>query len=133
MSNRLLSNMAVRVNDDLWEIVPNSLSYKMGNGETNVRAASAGSGLSVSVHSENPETALSEVKFSVHPKDDVDGKVKTAKNNTGINVIKLTEGGSRLIPVVRVFKSMSLTNDPEINPTSDGVAEFVFMGDPGTL
>lgn len=133
MSNRTLSNPAIRINDDLVEIVPNSLSYTGGEGEVNVRAASAGSGVSISVHSENAETQISMVKFSVYPKDDLDAKIRTWKDNIGINVIKMTEGGGRVVPVIRVFKAMSLTNDVERNVSADGVVELEFKGDVVTL
>jgi hypothetical protein len=133
MGNRTLSNPAIRINDDLVEIVPNSLSYTGGEGEVNVRAASAGSGVSISVHSENAETQISMVKFSVYPKDDLDAKIRTWKDNIGINVIKMTEGGGRVVPVIRVFKAMSLTNDVERNVSADGVVELEFKGDVVTL
>lgn len=133
MGNRTLSNPAIRINDDLVEIVPNSLTYTGGEGEVNVRSGSAGSGVSVSVHSENAETQISMVKFSVFLKDDLDGKIRLWKDNVGINVIKMTEGGGRVIPVTRVFKAMSLVNGVERNASSDGVVDLEFKGDTMTL
>lgn len=133
MAGRTLSVFAIRINDELIEIVPNTFVYQGGEGETNVRASSAGSGNATSVHSEDAETQISMCKFEVYPTDEIDSKLRTWKRNVGINVIKATEGGGRLKPVVRVFPGMSLVNHPERNATADGTIELEFKGDQMTL
>ncbi len=130
MASPTISTPAVRINDDLYRIVPNSLVYTGGEGETNVRAASAGSGNSESVHSENAETQISMCNFDVYLLTGTDSDIRTWKRNVGTNTIKLDQVNQQGRPYVRVFRGMSLINDVERNASADGVVSLEFKGDP---
>jgi len=131
--SRKISAPAVRINDELVSIVPNSFVYDGGEGEVTVSASSAGAGNSSSVHAENAETQISMCKFSVFLVDDLDAQIRLWKNNVGINEIKATESGGRLIPVVRIFPNMSLVNQVEREASADGTVELEFQGDRMTI
>ena len=131
--SRKISTPAVRINDELVSIVPNSFVYDGGEGEVTVSASSAGAGNSSSVHAENAETQISMCKFSVFLVDDLDAQIRLWKNNVGINEIKATESGGRLIPVVRIFPNMSLVNQVEREASADGTVELEFQGDRMTI
>ncbi len=131
--SRKISAPAVRINDELVSIVPNSFVYDGGEGEVTVSASSAGAGNSSSVHAENAETQISMCKFSVFLVDDLDAQIRLWKNNVGINEIKATESGGRLIPVVRIFPNMSLVNKVDREASADGTVELEFQGDRMTI
>lgn len=129
MAYKAISVPALRVNDDLIKVVPNSVSYDGGEVEISVRAASAGSGNSETVHAENAETAISMVKFSVFIDNDIDGKIRDWKANVAGNVIKMDQANVNGAAFIRVFPGQSLINKIERNPSADGVVELEFSGD----
>ena len=129
MAFKSISVPAVRVNDDLIRIVPNSFTYDGGEGEITVRTASAGSGSSETVHSENAESQFSMCKFSVFLDADTDGKIRDWKAEIGTNEIKVDQQNVDGASFIRVFPGQSLINVVERNASSDGVVELEFSGD----
>lgn len=130
MAYKSISVPAVRVNDDLIRIVPNSFSYDGGEGEITVRSGSAGSGNSETVHSENAETQFSMCKFSVFLDTDTDGNIRDWKEEIGTNVVKVDQFNVNGSSFIRVFPGMSLINVVERTASADGVVELEFSGDP---
>ena len=63
MATRTLSNPTVQVNDDTIAIVPNSIEYKTGIGDKNVKSQSAGGNSIEVVITEDAETKKSMVIF----------------------------------------------------------------------
>jgi len=130
MAIRSISVPSVRVNDELFRIVPNSFVYNGGEGEITVRAASSGSGNVETVHAENAETQMSMCKFSLFLDNDLDSKIREWKREIGTNTIKADQANANGASFVRVFPGMSLINAVERNASSDGVVEVEFSGDP---
>lgn len=129
MSNKTLSVPTVIVNNETMSIVPNSLTYNGGEGEIMVRAASAGGGSTTSVHSQNAETQISNVKFDVYPKPETDSYIATWKENVGANSIQIIQrvvGGDS---ITLSFDNMSLINSVERAASADGVTSLEWAGD----
>jgi hypothetical protein len=129
MADKALSVPAIRVNNDVIGIVPNSFMYKAGDGETNVRAASTGGGNAVSIHTENAESKFSIIKFSVYPTLDMVSKIRDWKAAVAGNTIDAIERGLNDKDFNVAFKGVSITNDPDINAGADTVIDIEAAGD----
>jgi len=131
MAQQKFTVFQVKVNNEVWKTVPNTLVYLGGEGETNIQAASIGGGESESVHSINAEDKLGGCTFEIYPTPDADDKIRFVNSNTGNNVIECkhqtTVGGTEWH--VRTFVSCSLQNHPERNATADGTISCEFKGD----
>ena len=130
MAQRALSNPQVEVNNDAIAIVPNTLMYDAGEGEVNVRAASAGGDNSVSIHTVNAETKISKVMFEVYVTPELDALISEWKRQPSENVIAFSENAGGGTTVTRTFNGMSLMNPVERHPTADGTVSLEFSGDP---
>jgi len=122
-AEKTLANPTVQVNDVTIGIVPNSVSYKSGKGDRNVRAESAGGDSVDVVVTENAETKVSMVKFKLYNTKSNDEKLRGWQTNADGNTIQLSDGD-----FVRSFASMYVTSDPEIAVGADGEIEIEFMG-----
>src|SRR6056297_3204259 len=114
-----ISVPAVIVNNETIPIVPNSLEYDGGEAEINVRTVSGGGGNVQTVHTQDAETAYSEVKFEMTLTTDVDGKISEWKEKINGNVISFVQkvGAEN---VKRSFRGMSLQNKPKRTASADG-------------
>jgi len=124
---KTLSNPTVEVNDDVITILPNSLVYKEGQGDANVRAESAGGNSIEVVVTDNAETKKSMCKFKFSNTDTHLKQVKewlAARTNGGVT-ISLSEGTIQ-VP----FRSMIMLTDPERAVGADGEIEVEFEGPP---
>lgn len=128
MAKIALSTPSVIVNNEPWNIVPNSLVYDGGEVEISVKALSAGGSKTESVHYENAEGAVSMVKFELAMTTDVDEKVAELKSNIATNVVSFVQKVAQQ-NVKRTFKGMSLVNRVERNTGADGTVELEFQGD----
>lgn len=125
MSN--LATPTVVVNDDTIEITPNSLKYKLGKGDINIRTQQAGTSVTTVVN-EDAETKLSMVGFSMILTETADVQVdKWLEARTGGGVtIEFFDGS-----IARAFKGMVLVTEPERSTGSEGSVELEFQGPPG--
>lgn len=123
-----LSNPTIEVNDQTIAIVPNSTSYKVGAGDVNVRTQSSGGGSTSTVITEDAETRISMVKFSLYVTDANAALIRGWQENrySGGNTIKLSQRG---LDVPLAFINMHVTTDPEYTVSADGTVEIEFMGD----
>jgi hypothetical protein len=133
MGNVTLSTAASVVNNETIKIVPNSAVYDGGEGEINVRSASAGGGSSSSVHSQNAETKIGKFKFDVFLTSDLDQKIATWKENIGANSIQANQGSQGNDSISLSFDNMSLVNLVEREVSADGVTSLEFEGDPMSI
>lgn len=113
--------------------VPNTLKYKLGVGETNVRASVSGN-TTTTVHSQNAETKISEFMVDVYPfdsgnPDDMRKFIEVLASNTGNNTVVVSASGGSTVS----FSNVSLTNDPEVNDSFDGVISLEFKGNPAVV
>lgn len=129
MGNRTLSTPTVIINNETYSIVPNSFVYDGGEGEINVRAASAGGGNSTSVHSVNAETQIGKCKFDVYLVAGLDTDIATWKENVGANSIQAIQRAGNGEAVTLSWDNMSLMNAVERQASADGVTSLEFEGD----
>lgn len=127
-----VANPTIRVNQETIAIVPNSVSFVLGRGEKTVRAASAGGGSIVPVHTDDAESKIGAVTFSVYPTVDNLRSIPQWQNNIGENTVDLI-GNAGGESIQYSFALSSVTNDPEHNPTADGTIEIEFMGAPAAI
>jgi len=125
MTIQTLANPTVEVNDNPIAIVPNSLSYKKGQGDKTVKAQSAGGNAIETVITENAETKISMVKFKLYnTKENFDNANVWIDNIDG-NTIRLSEG-----ELTESFRGMVTTTEPERMVGADGELELEFQGQP---
>lgn len=129
MGNKTLSVPTVIVNNETLSIVPNSFVYDGGEGEVTVRAASAGGGNTVSVHSQNAETQISKCMFDVFLTSGLDSYIAVWKENVGANSIQVIQQAAGDDSVTLSFDNMSLTVAVERNASADGVTSLEWQGD----
>jgi len=119
-----LSNPTLVINNIAVPYVPNSIKFKEGLGEQNVRVQSAGGGSLQSVFSDNAESKISMVGFSVYPTPENIALVKGWKQLANANAISLTDTNFS-----RTFANMALTSDYDVNLGADTTIDIEFMGD----
>jgi len=124
MSTRTLSNPTIEVNDETIAIIPNSFSYKEGQGDKDVKAQSAGGNAIDIVVTENAETKLSMAKFKLYNTADNLTKIKTWMANLS-NTVRASEGA-----IVVPMRDMVVTTEPERSIGADGELEIEFKGAP---
>ena len=122
---RTLSNPAVEVNDQVVSIVPNSLSYKKGQGDKNVKAQSAGGDAIEVILTVNAETKISMVKFKMFNTKTALDLINAWTVNVEGSTIRLSEDA-----LVESFRNMIVTTEPERVIGADGELEVEFMGQP---
>lgn len=127
------SNPACRINDVTISIVPNSVVSVGGDGETNVRAASAGGDSIETVHTADAESKIGKMMFDIYPTSANEQEIRTWKNNIGQNTVSLVESFSDGTSASESLVTASLINDPEKNKSADGVISLEFSGNPTTL
>ena len=124
-----LSVPTIKVNNDVINIVPNSFKYVSGHGEVTVRAASTGGANAVSVHTQDAETMVSKVMFSLPNTVTNIERVSEWQSHIAGNTVeaiqKAINGKNFAIP----FKGMSITNDPDIVAAADGIIDIEMAGD----
>lgn len=130
---RALSTPQVNINNVNIAIVPNSLKYDGGEGEVNVRTASAGGNSVESVHTSNAESKIGKVMMDVYLDTQLDGFIAGWKAGIGENSISFSERFENGTAVTRSFDRMSLVNNVERNASADGVTSLEFEGDPMTI
>ena len=120
-----VSNPQVVINNIAVPVVPNSVKYTEGTGEQNVRVQSAGGGNVDTVYSDNVETHVSKVMFTLI---NTPANIKLArewKKNRNANAISITGDGLN-----RSFSGMAIINDYEVNLGADTVIDLEFNGNP---
>lgn len=116
----ILSKPTVRVNNEAIPVVPNSVSYTEGEGETDVFTASLGGGAVEVVTSDNAENKLSDCKFSMYSDPDNVKLARGWKKNPGRNVVEIMGTNSEGKKIKRVLNYGSISNNYEVNLTSEG-------------
>ncbi len=130
MATKGLSVLTLEINDQTIEYKPNSLSFKAGLGDINVRHQTGGGEAGSKVITEDAETQKGMVKFSLlstPANAERAAQWGLLSRELNGNVIRLSGVG-----FTRNFRQMRLTTDPEITSGSDADYEMVFEGDPAT-
>lgn len=123
MAVRKIVDPQVVVNNEAVKIVPNSFSYTEGFGEQKSEIQSAGGGVVEKVDSQNVETALSSVKFSLFPTLENINLARSLKARTTGSAISITDDAG----FSRKFLNATLNNDFEVNLGSDEQIDLEFM------
>lgn len=121
-----IANPSIVVNNEPVAIVPNSAKYTEGKGEQTLRAASAGGGAVEQVYSDNVETNLSMISFSLFNDPETIELLRTWKNNKNQNVVVLTGKTSDGKTLKRTFNQAALLNDYEVNLGADTTIDAEF-------
>lgn len=126
-----LSVPTIKVNNDVIAIVPNTFKYVSGDGDVTVRGASTGGGNALAIHTQDAETMVSKVMFSVHSTADMIERIRDWKAGVAENSIDAIQRnaavGGKDFSIA--FRNMSMTNDPEVVAAADGVIEIEMAGD----
>lgn len=120
-----LTNPTVEVNDTVIKIVPNSLAFKTGRGDTKLRPQSAGGNSIEVIKTVDAETKKGMVKFSMITEAANITLMKEWQSlNDGVT-IRLSEDD-----FLESFRRMHVMEDPEVTTGADGVTEITFEGQP---
>jgi hypothetical protein len=124
MSYKTMANPTVEVNNDVIAIVPGSLVFNIGYGETKNRIAAAG-GSKEFYTSQDVTTQVGTVTF----------KLITAKKNVDLitDWVEKTKSNGNTITLADTnyteeFSEMIVVNSPEISTGPDGEVEVKFEG-----
>lgn len=120
-----LSNPVVTINNVVWAVVPNSVSFTEGLGEQTIRTQSAGGGSVEQVYSNDVTTNMSMFKMQVFPVAGTIDNIRILKTNGNANAITVTGDG-----LTRSFSNMALTSNYEVNLGSDTTIDLEFTGNP---
>lgn len=124
---RILGTPTVLVNGENIGIEPNSFSYVLGVGTRNARASSTGGGNVQISFSENAETKVGQMKFTLLPTAANLEQVEIWQRNFNANVVQCIDNDTQF------NKTMNfgvVSEDPENNMGADGSNEVLFKGDP---
>ena len=121
-----LSDATVLVNDEVIAIMPNSLKYTEGFGEQAVRAASTGDGSVEQIYSRNVETNLSKAMFDIPTTPENVALAREWKSNGNKNVVQIA-GATDEGELTRTFTQAAMTNDAEVEISSEGIVPIEFM------
>lgn len=125
-----LADPSLIMNNEPVAIVPNSLTFTEGKGEQTMRAASTGGGGIESVYSNNVETNLSMLKFSVYNDPETIEILRGWKNNSNQNVGVVTGKTSDGKTLRRTFNRAGLITDYEVALGADTTIEVEFKSSP---
>ncbi len=131
MANQI-SDPSVVVNNVAVAIAPNSLEFSEGFGEQEILVQSAGGGALQQVYSDNVETSLGMVKFSMRSTVENINLVRSWKANRNRNAVTVTatnDDGT----FTRTFANAAIVSDYTVALSSDGVVEIEFKSDRPTI
>jgi len=128
-----ISDPSIIINNEAINVVPNSVTYDDGLGEQTVMVQSAGNGKTSTVYSNNVETNVGAVKFSMRSTVQNANFARALKSNLNRNVIVvsgITPDGKSL---TRTMTESAYTNKLETPLSQDGVIAIEMMGNKMTL
>lgn len=123
MAKFTLARPTIIANNTPIQIVPNSVVYTEGKGEQNVRTQSAGGGLTEIVISENVETNMSKLNFSLMPTQENIALAREWKSKPGQNAFQIVEG-----QFSRTIGDATVVNDYDVELGADTVISIEIMG-----
>lgn len=125
--NQIISDPQIRINNETFAVVPNSIKVDLGLGDSKVMMQSAGNGSVSQVYSEDVTTKVGKVTLSVYATGAQVTAIKSLKANKNTNYISITDAGSEL---TLIMKNAALVKTPEINFSAEGQIELEFEGNP---
>ena len=123
-----LNDISILVNNVQIAYVSDSLSWKDGFGDYNIRNAIVGGGQTEQVFSKDLATKIGMVKFSLPTTVENEKNKRQWKSNNNNNVVELIgPGGSGF---TKIFTQAAIIEDPESNASTDGDIELEFRSNP---
>ena len=132
MTDIVLTNASIEVNDEPQTIMANTVSIMLGLGESDMKGGSKG-GAVVPIFSENIETKIGQVKYEMPSTETSIENIKAFKDNGPANVIRVTGIGPAGARVNLTFKTAALVNDPEAAFQSEGTTPFEWKSAPAII
>ena len=126
MGQQALTAPAITINNVTAAIVPNSAVYTEGFGEQTTRTQSAGGGVVETVYSDNVETKMSKLTFSMYPTTDNIELIREWKVNRNANAASITAENFN----GRTINSASVNNNYDVALGADTQIDLELMGDP---
>ena len=125
MSTNIIYDPQIRINNETFGIVPNTIKLTTGQGESVLKPQSSGNGKVQMVYSEDIETKTAKLMVSVYATKEKIDSIIALKQNRASNYIAINSDELNII-----LKDATLTNDPEITLGNDGQAELEFSAAP---
>lgn len=123
-----LNDIVILVNNVQIAYTADSLSWKDGFGDYNIRNAVVGGGQTEQVFSKDLSTKFGMVKFSMPSTVDSEKDKRAWKSNDNNNVVELIgPSGSNFS---RIFTQAAIIEDPETSAATDGNTEIEFNSNP---
>lgn len=123
-----LNDIVILVNNVQVAYTADSLSWKDGFGDYNIRNAVVGGGQTEQVFSKDLSTKFGMVKFSMPTTEENEANKRAWKANDNNNVVELVgPPGSNF---AKVFTQGAILEDPESNAATDGNIEIEFQTNP---
>lgn len=123
-----LNDIVILVNNVQVAYTADSLSWKDGFGDYNIRNAVVGGGQTEQVFSKDLSTKFGMVKFSMPTTEENEDNKRAWKANDNNNVVELVgPPGSNF---TKVFTQAAILEDPESNAATDGNIEIEFQTNP---
>lgn len=123
-----LNDIIILVNNVQIAYTADSLSWKDGFGDYNVRNAVVGGGQTEQVFSKDLASKFGMVKFTMPSTIENDALKRVWKGNENANVVELI--GPSGSSFTKIFTQASILNDPETAAASDGNIEVEFNSNP---
>lgn len=128
-----LSDPSVTINNEAINVVPNSVSYNDGLGTQTVLAQSAGNGKTSTVYSNNVETNIGSMKFSIRSTVQNANFARALKANLNRNVVMISGTTPDGKSLTRTMTEAAFTTDLDVPLSQDGVIAIEMMGNKTTL
>lgn len=125
-----ISKPTLLINNETIAIVPNSATFDEGEGETTVRAMSAGGGSIELVISTDAEGMVGGFKVELPNTAKYINLARGWKKNPGKNVIQMLGNNKQGKPLSRTITEASITNNYEVELSSDGKLSLEWVGMP---
>lgn len=123
-----LNDIVILVNNVQIAYTADSLAWKDGFGDYNVRNAVTGGGQTEQVFSKDLSTKFGMVKFSIPTTEENEANKRAWKANDNNNVVELI--GPSGTDFTKIFTQASILEDPESNAATDGNIEIEFQSNP---
>tara|TARA_R110002020_G_scaffold433568_1_gene643669 strand:+ start:552 stop:941 length:390 start_codon:yes stop_codon:yes gene_type:complete len=123
-----LNDITIIVNGVQVAYEADSLKWKDGFGEYNVRNAVVGGGQTLQVFSKDLSSKFGMVAFSMPSIPENEALKRAWKVNNNNNVVELV--GPTGSGIAKIFTQASILNDPETNAATDGSIEVEFNTNP---
>ncbi len=123
-----LNDITILVNNQQIAYTADSLSWKDGFGEYNVRNAVVGGGQTERIFSKDLASKFGMVKFTMPSTIENEANKRAWKSNDDANVVELIgPAGSNF---TKIFTESAILDDPETAAATDGNIEIEFSSNP---